>query len=87
MFPTNALPVGFVVPIPTSPWNVAIPATRKLLVLVIPITSVWPRRAEAPWTSRNRIGIEVPIPTKPVELTMKLSLSTWTPFLKLNDLL
>ena len=40
-----------------------------------------------PTTSMDSVGIVVPIPTKPVGLTIKLSLSTWTPLRKLNCLL
>ena len=40
-----------------------------------------------PLTSRISVGTEVPIQTNPLAFTIKLSSSTCTPFLKLNDFL
>ena len=57
---------------------VATPATKRSFVVVKPTTFAVPR------TSRASLGMEVPIPTKPLALTIKLSSSTWTPLRKLN---
>ena len=46
-----------------------------------------PTTFAVPRTSKKADGTEVPIPTKPLALTTKLSSSTCTPLRKLNDFL
>ena len=62
----------------------------KLLAVAVPANNVPvvvnPDTWAFPTTSKNSLGIDVPIPTRPLELmfTTKLSWSTWIPFLMLN---
>ena len=68
-------------PTSTSPEKVAVSPTPSVVAVVNPVIFTFPI------TSRDSVGIDVPIPTRPLALTMKLSLSTWTPLRKLKDFL
>ena len=67
----------FIVMLPT----VTIPLTLASVAVICPTTLAFPL------TSRASLGRVVPIPTSPLGFTTKLSLSTCTPLLKLNDLI
>ena len=64
-----------------SPKKVAVSPTPNVDVVVKPLIFAFPIASIA------SVGVEVPIPTSPFAFTTKLSLSTCTPFLKLNDFL
>ena len=75
--------VGSILTLPTftSSKNVAVCATPRVPVVVKPLIFAFPIASIA------SVGTDVPIPTSPFAFTTKLSLSTCTPFLKLNDFL
>ena len=70
--------------VPVFPFITILPTVTIPLTLAS-VAVICPTTLASPLTSRLISGTVVPIPTRPAALTMKLSLSTCTPFLKLND--
>ena len=82
------IPLRILTPLPT----IESPRDKLVIDTVVAVKSgvkIWlavtnPTTFAVPRTSRISVGIVVPIPTNPVELTTRLSSSTCIPLRKLN---
>ena len=77
---TDVIPTS-TCPIVATPETIAPSSINVVFIVATPTILV------VPLTSKNSLGTDVPIPTRPLGFTIKLSSSTWTPLRKLNDFL